>query len=414
MIQLGLQRISRLLQRTSLSWPAVHVAGTNGKGSVCAYVSAMLKANNIKVGRFTSPHLVDRWDCISVDGKTIDEQIFRKTEFSVKARDKLLDLNATEFELLTATAFEIFSQEKIEIGVIEVGIGGRLDATNILSNLLVTVITKIGLDHQTLLGNTIEKIALEKAGIMKKDVPCIVDATNSPEVLHVFKEYARQVNAGPVVPVSPDLCTETREVWDLLPKDVYEAHQQINICLAFKAVKIALRGSLCSHQVFQQLLHTIPTAALPGRLQNISIETLTCRKTHVLLDGAHNIQSADVLGNYVDEKLRQSRRPVTWLMAFSKGKDIKGILPTLLRPEDNLLATTFGPVDGMPWVQPADLDQILHEANMLRILQLYEGVEDLFDALQRASGLSNEGPLIVAGSLYLVSDVLRLLSSHSQ
>lgn len=410
MIQLGLTRIYQLVQHTSFSWPAIHVAGTNGKGSVCAYASAMLKASHIKVGRFTSPHLVDRWDCISIDEKTIDEQIFYEAECSVRATDELFNIKGTEFELLTATAFKIFSEEKIEFGVIEVGLGGKLDATNILSNPWVTVITKIGMDHQTFLGDTIEEIASQKAGIMKKGVPCIVDGTNTPNVLDVFREHAQRVDAGPVVPV----CPMDHEVWDILSKDTFEAHQQTNICLAFEAVKMALGGSLSSHQVCQKLLHVIPKAALPGRLQKLSIEALTGRKPPILLDGAHNTQSAEVLGNYVDKKLRRSQHPVTWLMAFSKGKDIQKILSILMRPGDNILATRFGPVDGMPWVQSADLNQILHESKELGILQQNEAMEDLVHGLQRASDLSNEGPLVVAGSLYLVSDVLRLLSMHSK
>lgn len=409
MIQLGLTRIYRLLEHTLLSWPAIHVAGTNGKGSVCAYASAMLKAKHIKTGKFTSPHLIDRWDCISIDEKTIEEKTFLEVERSVRATDESLEIKATEFELLTATAFKIFTQEKIDLGVIEVGLGGKLDATNILPNPSITVITKIGMDHQTFLGDTIEEIASQKAGIMKKGVPCIVDGTNTSRVLDVFKEHAQRVDAGPVIPI----CPADHEVWDILSKETFEDHQQTNICLAFEAVKWALRGSHYSQQELQKLLHAIPKTALPGRLQKLSIEGLTGRVSPILLDGAHNVQSAEVLSKYVDKNLRQSQHPVTWLLAFSKGKDIQKILSVLVKPGDKAMATGFGPVDGMPWVQSADLNQILHECMELGILPEHEAIEDLADGLQRASNLSNEGPLVVAGSLYLVSDFLRLLSKHS-
>ena len=408
MIQLGLTRIHRLLQHTSLSWPAIHVAGTNGKGSVCAYASAMLKASQIRAGKFTSPHLIDRWDCISIDEETIDEKIFLEVERSVRATDESLDIKATEFELLTATAFTIFTQEKIDFGVIEAGLGGKLDATNILPNPAVTVITKIGMDHQAFLGDTIEEIASQKAGIMKKGVPCIVDGTNTPIVLDVLREHARLVDAGPIV----FICPAGHEVWDILSKEEYEDHQQSNICAAFEAVKMALRGSRYSPQAFRELLHVIPKVGMPGRLQKLSIAALTGRESPILLDGAHNVQSAEVLCNYVDKHLRQSRHPVTWLMAFSKGKDIQKILSTLMRPGDRMLATGFSPVDGMPWVQSADLSQILKVCNEFG-LQHNEAIENIVEGLQRASILSNEGPLVVAGSLYLVSDVLRLLSQHS-
>ena len=407
MIQLGLTRITRLLEHTSLSWPVIHIAGTNGKGSVCAYASAMLKAKRIKTGKFTSPHLIDRWDCIAIDENPIEEKIFFEVERSVRARNESWDIKATEFELLTATAFSIFTQEKIELGVIEVGLGGRLDATNVLPNPSVTVITKIGMDHQAFLGDTVEEIASQKAGIMKKGVPCVVDSTNIPSVLDVLKEHAQRVGAGPVVPI----CPTGHEVWNVLSSEKFEDHQQTNICLAFEAVKMALRSSPFKYRAFRELMDGIPVAILPGRLQELSIEPLTARESPILLDGAHNVQSAEVLAAYVDKRLRRSQQPVTWLVAFSKGKDFRKILSVLVRPGDVVLATGFGPVGGMPWVQPADPDQIVHECHELNISPRHEeAMENLVIGLQRASILSKEGPLVVAGSLYLVSDVLRLLS----
>lgn len=407
MIQLGLTKISRLLEHTSLSWPAIHVAGTNGKGSVCAYASAMLKAKRIKTGKFTSPHLIDRWDCIAIDEKPIEEKIFLEVERSVKGKNESCDIKATEFELLTATAFEIFAREKIDLGVVEVGMGGRLDATNILPNPSVTVITKIGMDHQAFLGDTIEEIASQKAGIMKKGVPCIVDGSNIPSVLDVFNQHAHRVNAGPVIPISPT----GHEIWNTFPQENFEDHQQVNICLAFEAVKTALRGPLFNHRSFRELLSDeIPNAVLPGRLQTLSVEHLTGRKSPILLDGAHNAQSAEVLVKYVDKYLRQkSDRPVTWLVAFSRGKDVREILSVLVRRGDVVLATGFGSVDGMPWVQSIDPHQIVHECRELGIpLQRAEVVEQLDSTLSE-----EEGPLVVTGSLYLVSDVLRLLSKSS-
>lgn len=411
MIHLGLTRIRRLLEHARLPWRAIHVAGTNGKGSVCAYISAMIKADNIKVGRFTSPHLINRWDCISIDEKTVDERTFHEVEFSMRAKDRLHNIKATEFEILTATAFEIFSREKIEIGIVEVGLGGKLDATNILSNPLVTVITRIGIDHQNFLGDSIEQIASHKAGIMKKGVHCVVDATNPPEIIELFRVFAEQVDAKSVISVPRTLVQPDEKVWSILSKNMFESHQQTNICLAFEAVTIALHEAGHSHD-FTQLLHAIPKIELPGRLQNVSIEALTGRKRTILLDGAHNLQSAEVLGNYVDTKLRHGQPSVTWLMAFSQGKNIMKLISTLLRPEDMLLITRFGPVEGMPWVQPATMDQIASTAEALGILDRKEIILDISHGLQRATDISDEGPLVIAGSLYLVSDLLRLLRKH--
>lgn len=402
MIQLGLKRISKLVEHLPLSWPAIHVAGTNGKGSVCAYASAMLQTKRIKTGKFTSPHSIDRWDGIAIDEQTIEEMIFLQAEISVEAKNTLCNVKATEFEMLTATAFEIFSQEKIDLGVIEVGLGGTLDATNILRNPSVTVITKIGLDHQEFLGDTIEEIASQKAGIMKKGVPCIVDGTNPPSVLDVFKKHARSVKAGPVIPIYP----MGNEVWELHPRLQYEDHEQVNICLAFEAVKTALSLPPFNHRSFRELASGIPKAVLLGRLQLLSIKHFTGRKSPVLLDGAHNVQSAEVLGKYVDKHLRrQSGYPVTWLVAFSQGKDFRKILSVLLRKGDRVISTEFGPVDGMPWVKPVEVKQIIKACEELGFpLQLRDSPD--FEDLE----LGEESPLVVTGSLYLVSDILHQLS----
>ena len=121
MIELGLGRISRLLRHTSQPWSAIHVAGTNGKGTICAYLSAMLHASGVRSGRFTSPHLIDRWDCITINEQAVQESVFQEAEDLVLKRNQIEEIGASKFELLTATAFEVLAQEKIEMGVIAAG-----------------------------------------------------------------------------------------------------------------------------------------------------------------------------------------------------------------------------------------------------------------------------------------------------
>ena len=408
MIELGLARITRLLKDVPIQWRAIHVAGTNGKGSVCAYASAMLNAGKIKSGRFTSPHLIDRWDCITINEETVDENLFYEVEEAVKSRDQNEGIEASEFELLTATAFEIFNRGKIEVGVIEVGMGGRLDATNILKQPSVTVITKIGKDHQAFLGTTLEEIAYQKAGIMKEGVPCIVDGSNTPGVIEVLRKIAQDVKAASIRLVPQDIGLD-RDVWSILEKDHFEEHQQMNICLAYGAIKEVLpeqRYSTNPHA----LLPIIRKTAWPGRLQTLNIEPLVGRDQDILLDGAHNSQSAEVLGSYVNRKLRQRNLPVTWVVAMSKGKNVQEVLSCFLQPGDKIIAVNFGPVDGMPWVSPEEGDKILDVARSLQASddsQAAPGALD--DALSFAARLANGGPLVIAGSLYLVSDILRLV-----
>jgi len=409
MINLGLARIARLLAHTPLPWKAIHVAGTNGKGSVCAYASAMLRAGNVHSGRFTSPHLMDRWDCITVNEKVVDEGHFRTVEEEIKHRNIADNVQASEFELLTATAFTIFTREQVDFAVVEVGLGGREDATNIIQDPVATVITNISKDHQSFLGNTVEEIAAHKAGIIKPNAPCFVDGSNTPDVLDVFRNEASRTQAGEVVMIPQDKEEHERQLWNALPVQDFEPHQRIHVSLAFAAVERALRATREPQKILE-LVPAVRKAVWPGRLQTVSIEGLTGRQEHVLLDGAHNASSAQVLRSYVDRELRRQGRPVTWVIGISKGKDLVELTSHLIRPQDRVVATRFGPVDGMPWVGSADTSDMLFAVRQSGVME-----QDLFnsnsvlEALLKAVEQSKGDPMVIAGSLYLVSDVLRLL-----
>ncbi|KAI0451150.1 folylpolyglutamate synthase-like protein [Xylaria acuta] len=402
MIELGLARITALLRNTPQTWKAIHVAGTNGKGSICAYLNAMLRANRLSCGRFTSPHLVDRWDCITINDSAVSEDQFRHFEELVKTRNEEQRLGASEFELLTATAFEIFEAEKVEFGVIEVGLGGKLDATNALKHKTVTIISKIGLDHQSFLGNTLEEIALQKAGIIRPNVPCVVDASNPPSVLDVIRSQAHLAGAS-VKPV--DL--QSSHFGGKLGQQL-EPHQQQNLLCAYEAFHLAYPGHAMS---MHELLDVGANSVWPGRLQPISIKKLTGRAEPVLLDGAHNPQSADVLSAFIEKRLRVRGKPITWVLAASAGRDVSEILRVLLREGDNITAVEFGPVDGMPWVRSMSSATILETIDDIgvAISEKQDAQANIMAGLNWASEISQGGPLVVAGSLYLVSDLLKLL-----
>ncbi|KAK3373380.1 Mur ligase [Lasiosphaeria ovina] len=403
MIDLGLARIGRLLQHTPQTWKAIHVAGTNGKGSICASLSAMLSASGASCARFTSPHLVDRWDCITVDEKPVSETVFLAAEDVVKQRDSDGRVGATEFELLTATAFEIFHRHSVEFGVIEVGLGGKLDATNAMHHKAVTVIAKIGLDHQSFLGTTLDDIALHKAGIMRPGVPCVVDASNQPSVRAVIEQHARDVGVEVHYP-------NVASVAESLSGAGFEPHQIQNLACAHLAFRLARPDHDSS---LAGLLPAVRQLQWPGRLQMLDIRKITDRQPKVLLDGAHNTQSAEVLAAYVQKHLRaQPGQPVTWVLAATQGKDMDGILALLLQSGDRVAAVRFEPVDGMPWVKAADPAEILQVAGRHGAdpaAGLYNAGDSVKDALAWASASAAGGPLVVAGSLYLVSSVLRLL-----
>lgn len=409
MIELGLSRVSRLVQQSPLTWKAIHIAGTNGKGSISAYLSHILSSEGIRCGRFTSPHLIDRWDCITIGERVVKESLFRQIEDEVKRRDQTLGIGASEFELLTATAFEIFNHEQVEIGVVEVGMGGRLDATNILNNVLVSVIAKIGMDHQAFLGSTIEEIAAEKAGILKSGVPCVVDATNEAAVIDTISKRAQDLKIDASF-VSPSKVEEQLPpLAQLFRKLDLEPHQQENMCCAVSALRLSLSKIRPETDAFS-LLPRLADVKWPGRLETISLQSLISRTEPILLDGAHNPQSAEVLGKYVNRKLRPDSGSVTWVIAASSGKDLAGVFQAIIRPGDHVATTEFGPVEGMPWVTPTNASELagaIRSIPEIGRVQEFEG--DLLPAIKWAGEVADGRPLVIAGSLYLVSDVHRLL-----
>ena len=412
MIELGLARIARLVPASSKqlsSWKAIHIAGTNGKGSIAAYLSHVLTAGGVRCGAFTSPHLIDRWDCITINNTVVRESLFRRIEDQIKERNRSLNIGASEFELLTATAFEIFTHHQVDIGVVEVGMGGRLDATNILENVAVSVISKIGYDHQAILGNTIEEIAAEKAGILRPGVPCIVDGSNPSEVRQVMQAHADKVGTS-VTFVRPEDAEELFPSLHQRFEDLeLESHQRSNLSCALLALREKW-PQICPSASLQSLLPSIPALPRPGRLQKIDLRPVLQRAKPILLDGAHNPQSASVLASYVDRKFRSHQPNVTWVVAASQGKDIPAIMGCMIKPGDRVAATRFGEVDGMPWVRSVeeeDLQTALRTIHGIGPMKAF-GHGELADALRWASEVEPENPLVIAGSLYLVSDVLRL------
>ncbi|KAI1418385.1 FolC bifunctional protein [Hypoxylon sp. FL1857] len=395
MVNLGLARITTLLKQTPQTWKAIHVGGTNGKGSICAYLTAMLRANQISCGRFTSPHLIEPRDCITINNSIVSESKFKHFEDLVKRRNEEQNLGASEFELLTATAFEIFESEKVEFGIIEVGLGGTLDATNALKHKCVTVIAKIGLDHQSFLGNTLEEIALQKAGIMRKGVPCVVDSSNPKSVLDALKNHATETGS--------DIYFTDPEADALVGKlrDALEPHQRQNLACAHEAFRLACPQHA---NAADNLVSAVRDMVWPGRLQWLNIEKVTGRKERVLLDGAHNPQSAEVLSSFVQKHLRSQGKPVTWILAATQGKDVSEMFKLLLRDGDSVATVQFGPVDQMPWVQPTNSATLLDAVSKcgITLSSQFDTSADVRSALEWASQTAKGCPLVIAGSLYLV------------
>lgn len=460
MIQPGLQRITKLLVQTPLRWRAVHVAGTNGKGSTCVYVNAMLRAYNkspilkmlghkpLKYGRFTSPHLIDRWDCIRINDEVIPKQDFLDIESQFMNSNKHNNIGASEFEVLTATAFEAFNRASVDIGIVEVGMGGREDATNVIGlqesegparpKPLVTAITSIALDHQGFLGDTINEIASHKAGIMKPGVPVTFEHDwDDRGYLPTLEKHARNIGA----PVLDDW-THTRRTLGgrdfqrLLNQKLedirsdgggyWNSAANVDNALAATFSVLEQLGRIKRPDEFSDTDYAEHLADLlaemsyvhwrtvfPGRYETLLWDTRGLPLPYggpraLLLDGAHNKAAAEQLNAYLD---RDNRNPkVTWIIACSQGRPLIDFMTPLFRPGDMVIATEFGPVDGMPWVKPVPAKDIFDHAHSLlgTSASYISSARNVKTALQEAHVVSRDRLIVVTGSLYLMGDVHRL------
>lgn len=399
-IQLSLNRMEDLLRRLDhpqRGIPAIHVAGTNGKGSVCALLSHALMAAGYRVGRYTSPHLVSWRERIWINGSYIAETDWRRI---LKRLADLLETctdigeSPTQFEVVTAAAWLYFQQQQVDCVVLEVGLGGRLDATTVGINAVLTLITSIGMDHWQRLGPTLAAIAYEKAGICKPGIPLIC-APQDPSVLEVIQTCAAAQQAPMQVVTLADEPQSGILRWhgEDYPIALRGPSQRINGSVALAALdQLRHHGWILPIAAIQQ---GFKETIWPGRLQSVDY----CGYP-LLIDGAHNLPAAAVLREFVSAT---SRGSVTWFIGILSTKDVEGILATLLYPEDRFYAL---PVPGHSGSSPATLVEIA------RRIQPQLQVAHPLETLQEWSSLwqSTVGPdpslKVLCGSLYLVGQVL--------
>jgi folylpolyglutamate synthase/dihydrofolate synthase len=433
MINPGLGRIQRLLTHLpAQSWPAIHVAGTNGKGSICAYLTALFQHHAStttsspfkRIGRFTSPHLLEPRDSVSINGQAITQQAFSDVSKRIAELNATEGISASEFEQLTASALDTFAKEKVDLAIVECGMGGRLDATNVLKKPIVTVVTRLGLDHQAFLGDTPAAIAMEKSGIMKRGIPCVVDSSSDAEFLEEVTRQAKEKGASLVLTPRAD-SKEFLEFFSSSDSDGQDALDiphvaKLNMWTAYLAFSQALTAYALPVPSTATLLPVLTAAPNPGRHQILSLYPLTGRTPSILVDGAHNPQAFKALLPTI-ARIRSQQRAlgvaaprkqglnyVTWVLACTSSRD-PGDLLKLLPKEDRIIATTFSSVDGMPWVTPLPSSSWKDLLAASRTKKTFWITSTPAEALDVACREAKGGPLVVAGSLYLVADVLRLV-----
>ena len=312
-ISLGLERIFAILDLLGNPQDkinCIHIAGTNGKGSVCSIIASILNEAGKKVGLYTSPHLFKYTERIKICGENISDDDFAKYVFEISDLADKNNIDLTEFEILTAVMFKYFADNGVEVAVLETGLGGRFDATNVIKNPLCCAITHVDFDHTERLGDTLDKIAYEKAGIMKKDCPCIVF-----EGKEVYYDVAREVGALlEVVSLPLTLPTPQRGEGNILA--LKGIHQRENLGLALAVIEKTFPE--ISQEVIERGLKSVKH---PCRFQYI-------KEKNLIIDGAHNPNGIKSLVESLDYYYPNMKR--RFIFGCLRNKDYKTMLNILV------------------------------------------------------------------------------------
>ena len=364
----------------------IHVAGTNGKGSTCAFLESMYRAAGFRTGLYTSPHLVRFGERIQVSRNPLPDETLARLVSELRQRMPD-DLTPTFFEFTTVVALMAFAEASVDLVLWETGLGGRLDATNIVTPL-ASVITSIGLDHMQVLGGTVGEIAAEKAGIIKPGTP-ILTSVDRADALAVIQYRARELDAHCVV---VDAAAVGRMTW---PVSLLGSHQRVNATLAVVTARL-LRAFLSVSD--EHLAHGLANTHWAGRMQIFQRGEQTW-----LLDGAHNADGVAAFRRALSEHFPQ-RHPVM-VVGMLRDKAWQE-MATHLAPAASRLVVA--PVSSPRTVQPEELRQALQEAHCGRAVRTCASVEEALRAVAR------EPFVAVTGSLYFIGEVLeRLEAIHS-
>lgn len=368
----GLSRITELLNlldNPQNDIECVHIAGTNGKGSVSTMISSALISSGKKTGLYISPYIIDFRERIQINGEYIEKEELAELTSFVKLKAEQIKDTPTEFEFITALMFLYFKKKKVDIAVLETGLGGRLDATNVI-NPKAVVITKISKDHTEVLGNTLTKIAFEKAGIIKDRVPVIISPNQTDEALQEIIRIAKLKN-------SPIYVCNTEKQYML---KLIGPYQQENAAAAVKCLEIL-------NVPKENILNGLYNAFIPARLEKIS------NNPEVYIDGAHNVDGALALKNHL-------RGNPVLILGMMRDKDVDEVIHQLA-PMCKLVITVK--VESNLRSETAE--------NLAKKASLWTkaiAAENYKQALNLAKENSNGEMIIIGGSLYLASDIIKI------
>lgn len=409
--KLGLNKVRHLMKRLGNpqeTLKTVHIAGTNGKGSTAAFLSEILQTAGYTVGLFTSPFLYEFNERIRVNGQMIDDVALCSAMERVKnVADKMHaegEEYPTEFELITAAAFCHFAEVDCDIVVLETGLGGRFDATNVISSPEVSVITSIGLDHTQYLGNTLADIAFEKSGIIKQNRPCVCYGLQAEEVFSVIQSKTQEEHS--------ELYTWSQE--EIVKCEVCEDGNSFvfrGVCYRTKlrgeyqiynAITAIITAKVLQKTFFSVTEETIRTgienAKWSGRMEPLSKQPL------IFADGSHNPDGVRAFSK--SAKKIAGNRKTEFVVAMMKDKDCKNCLQELSVLTDHVIVTT------LPFPRAATAEELAQTASDM--FTRVETAQNCKEALQMAEkNVGNHGCVFVLGSLYLIGEVKKVLEKKS-
>ena len=407
-------RLLSLLKDPHEKLVAIHVAGTKGKGSTCTMLSNMLVANGYKVGLYTSPHVIDIRERIAVNGEMISKEEMMKTikkcSVAVKA---MQDDSPTFFEIMTAMSMFFFVKEKVDFAIFETGLGGRLDSTNVV-NPIVTGITSISIDHHRQLGNTVDLIAAEKAGIIKKGVP-VVSVSQDPDAMAVIRKQALAMKAplsvtGKEIDFScrfessrelgphNRICLSTAtSQYEHLPVPLYGEHQAENCGLALSLLDVLKTKGYKFDQ--ELVLKGLASTKISGRMEIIN------KDPRILIDAAHNAASLKALIQAIGQHIPYDSMVV--IFGCCEDKDVDGMLRQLRYGADKVIFTRIK--------SPRSMDPDILAAKYTELSgKMCQTAFNFNKAMEIAAPAVTPGDIIcVTGSFYLVGEAKRIMDAKN-
>lgn len=398
------------LGRPERGMKIIHVAGTNGKGSVCAFLSSILDKADKRVGLFTSPHLVKINERFQINNVPISDEAFlgayRQVWAAIEEMQEDGFFHPTYFEILFAVAMVAFKEADVEYVVLETGLGGRLDATNIVEKPLAVIITSISLDHTEILGDTIAKIAFEKAGIIKEGVPVIYDGRNT-NVAEVIEKRAKELHAQtyPLYEEMYEILVNTDKSIDFSLNCSYyknvrvtvpyiAPYQVVNSSLAMLAIKVI---DLKQEIQLQTIVDGIAYTTWAGRMETVM--------PGVILDGAHNAAGVDEFVKTLGRV--DSRRKVVLLFSAVVEKNYESMIESICKSAklDEVIVTEIQGDRIVPAEQLADIFQRYTQVAVTEI-------PDIKEAFAKALDKRQNGLLFCVGSLYLVGEIKGIIEEN--